>query len=136
MIMSEHALAQLTTLIRLYGPQEIALGCQRICNAEADTIEDRAAEEYPEAPEHATRLGNMAQAYRNLAGRFGAAATPDNEADLIREMQFAENVRRNRQQHCGARVPNMGQSLCTRPAGHAGDHRCSAADVDARQAAR
>jgi len=33
---------------------------------------------------------------------------------------------------CGAPVPGMGYSTCTRLIGHAGEHRCSAADVDAR----
>ena len=33
---------------------------------------------------------------------------------------------------CNALVPEMGQSLCTRQYGHAGPHRCSLADVQAR----
>jgi len=33
---------------------------------------------------------------------------------------------------CNALVPEMGQSICTRQHGHAGPHRCSLADVQAR----
>jgi len=36
---------------------------------------------------------------------------------------------------CGKPVPNMGQSICTRPRGHTEPCRCSAEDVDARSAA-
>ena len=34
---------------------------------------------------------------------------------------------------CHAHVPNMGQCICTRPGGHAGDHRCNVGDVDLRR---
>lgn len=39
---------------------------------------------------------------------------------------------RNETDPCGELVPGEGQNRCTRNAGHDGDHRCKATDVDAR----
>lgn len=68
--------------------------------------------------------------YRYITGRAGHASYAEKEYCVAHALTFAKK-HGARMPPCHAAIPDT-QNLCTRDAGHAGDCRCSAADVDAR----